>query len=182
MIPFARGKSRSLSIEAIVQRMNDLSLQGVNEMVLTGVHIGDYIDESSGEKLVLEDLVEAVLTKTKVPRIRLTSLEPIELSERLLKLYKNNPRLCAHFHMSIQSATTKTLAAMKRKYTSQEVSESLINIKKILPNAFVGMDVIVGFPGESEEEFLDTYNRLENLPWTQTVSYTHLTLPTICSV
>ncbi len=167
VIPFARGKSRSLSINAIVERMNDLSLQGVNEMVLTGVHIGDYMDESTGKKLVLEDLVEQVLLKTTVPRIRLTSLEPIELSARLLDLYKNNPRLCPHFHMSIQSATTKTLSAMKRKYTSDDVRKSLSDIKANLPNAFVGMDVIVGFPGETEDDFMDTYKTLESLPWSQ---------------
>lgn len=167
VIPFARGKSRSLTIDAIVGRMNELSLAGVNEMVLTGVHIGDYIDESGDSKLVLEDLVEQVLLKTTVPRIRLTSLEPIELSDRLLSLFKNNSRLCPHFHMSIQSATTKTLTAMKRKYSSEDVIKSMNDIKKEIPNAFVGMDVIVGFPGETEEDFMDTYNCLASLPWNQ---------------
>ncbi len=159
VIPFARGKSRSLSIEALVDRVNGLYDKGFGEVILTGVHVGDYEDG-------LENLVETLLLKTKMPRFRLTSLEPIELSERLLDLHQD-PRLCPHFHMSIQSATTRTLQRMKRKYTSEDVEKSLNAIARRLPHAFVGMDVIVGFPGETEEEFLDTYQRLSALPWTR---------------
>lgn len=167
VIPFARGKSRSLSIEDITSRINELTASGINEVVLTGVHIGDYIDSSSGKDLLLEDLVEQVLLKTKVPRIRLTSLEPIELSDRLLELYKHNSRLCPHFHMSIQSANTKVLSDMKRKYSEIDVVDSFHRIKKALPNAFIGMDVIVGFPGETESEYQTTYNNLKESPWNQ---------------
>ncbi len=161
VIPFARGKSRSISILELVKRVNDLHVSGVQEAVLTGVHIGDYED---GEKR-LEDLVETLLAKTKLPRFRLSSLEPIEISPRLLELYKD-PRLCPHFHMSIQSANTKVLSDMKRKYTSADVESALQEIAKI-PDVFVGMDVIAGFPGETEDEFADTYNRLARLPWTR---------------
>ena len=162
VIPFARGTSRSTTIADIVQRINDLSQQGMQEVVLTGIHIGDYEDKD----LRLVDLVEHVLQKTNIPRIRLTSLEPKELSPRLLKLYANE-RLCAHFHMSIQSAESKILSEMKRNYTAQDVVDSLKNISECVPNAFVGMDVIVGFPGESEVEFLETFTRLEKSPWTK---------------
>lgn len=159
VIPFARGKSRSLTIEAIRQRVQDLLQNGVREVVLTGVHIGDY-------EFGLENLIEDLLLQTRLPRLRLTSLEPIELSDRLLELF-SDPRLCPHFHMSIQSATTSVLSRMKRKYGAGEVANSLQIIAQHVPNAFVGMDVIVGFPGEGEDEFSETYERLQNLPWTK---------------
>ncbi len=165
VIPFARGKSRSLSVESIVNRLNELSEMGVKEAVLTGVHIGDYLDESTNSGL--EDLVEQVLEQTKMPRLRLTSLEPIELTPRLLSLFKASDKLCPHFHMSIQSAHTGTLAAMKRKYTAGDVIDCFQRIKTELPHAFVGMDVIVGFPGETEQDFLTTYQNLERSSWAQ---------------
>ncbi|MCB0412408.1 MAG: MiaB/RimO family radical SAM methylthiotransferase, partial [Bdellovibrionales bacterium] len=162
VIPFARGKSRSLSIKNLVQRVQALYQQGVREVVLTGVHIGDYEDVN----LKLEDLIETLLKKTFMPRFRLSSLEPVELSDRLLELYQD-PRMCPHFHMSIQSAQTKVLKDIKRNYGAQEVEESLEKIALRLPRAFVGMDVIVGFPGESEAEFQETHDRLASLPWTR---------------
>src|SRR5690606_293271 len=114
----------------------------------------------------LEDLVEAMLVKTKMPRFRLSSLEPVELSERLIELYSDD-RMCPHFHMSIQSANSEVLAQMKRKYTQDDVKRSLLKIEKHVKNAFVGMDVITGFPTESEEQFEDTYKTLTDLPWTK---------------
>ena len=163
VIPYARGKSRSLEVNELVQSIQRLTDEGVHEVVLTGVHIGDY-EGANGE--TLEDLITAVLDQTTVPRIRLGSLEPIELTDRLMSLYAN-PRLCAHFHMSIQSAHTRVLKDMKRKYTSTDVEVALQKIKAQLPDAFVGMDVITGFPGESDEDFQETYDRLSALPWTR---------------
>ncbi len=162
VIPFARGKSRSIPVAEIVSRISTLQKQGVSEVVLTGVHIGDYEDQNWD----LSGLVAAVLEKTTLPRLRLSSLEPVELTPALLELYKND-RLCPHFHMSIQSANTQTLTMMKRHYNSEHVEQALMAIKSQLPQAFVGMDVIAGFPGETEDEFHDTYQRLERLPWTR---------------
>jgi threonylcarbamoyladenosine tRNA methylthiotransferase MtaB len=163
VIPFARGKSRSITIAEIVRRVNDLYQQGIREAVLTGVHIADYQD---GQKQ-LEDLVEALLQNTEMPRFRLSSLEPGELSPRLLAMYAAEPRLCRHFHMSIQSANSKVLKEMKRQYTAEAVEESLLAIAEKVPGAFVGMDVIAGFPGETDDEFLDSIERLKRLPWTK---------------
>lgn len=167
VIPFARGKSRSLSIPFLVDKINEFNAQGLSEVVLTGVHIGDYewVNEEE-KKFLLEDLVEELLLKTKIPRIRLSSLEPIELTPRLLDTYSDE-RMCPHFHMSIQSANTKVLKDMKRKYSAQDVEDALNRIYKKLTNAFVGMDVIAGFPGESDEEHQDTISRLKNTPWTR---------------
>lgn len=166
IIPYARGKSRSISIADLVSRVNDLYAEGSREVVLTGVHIGDYEDEVGNKKYVMEDLIENLLTRTKMPRFRLSSLEPVEVSERLLDLYQD-PRLCPHFHMSIQSANTDVLFHMKRKYTQEDVRKSLLAIADRVPGAFVGMDVITGFPTESEDQFQDTYNTLAELPWTK---------------
>jgi threonylcarbamoyladenosine tRNA methylthiotransferase MtaB len=166
VIPFARGKSRSISVDGLISRIKELRTQGIMEFVLTGVHIGDYEDEKNGKKLLLHDLISEVLERTDVPRLRLSSLEPVELDSRLLALFKND-RLCPHFHMSIQSANTQILSAMRRKYDAGAVESALHSIARELPNSFVGMDVIAGFPGEGEAEFADTYERLASLPWTR---------------
>jgi threonylcarbamoyladenosine tRNA methylthiotransferase MtaB len=162
IIPYARGKSRSITISDLVKKVNELSQLGHQEVVLTGVHIGDYED---GDKKI-EDLVEALLKMTPVQRFRLSSLEPIEVSDRLLELYQD-PRLCAHFHMSIQSANTEVLHQMKRKYDQAEVRHALLKIEKNVKNVFVGMDVISGFPTETLEQFEDTFLTLADLPWTR---------------
>ena len=161
IIPYARGKSRSISIAHIVEKVNQVVAEGKKEVVLTGVHIGDYEDNGKN----MDDLVEAVLAKTTISRIRLSSLEPIEISDRLLAMYAN-PRLCAHFHMSIQSADTETLHQMKRKYSENEVEAMLHKISNV-KDVFVGMDVIAGFPSETEEQFENTYKRLSETPWTR---------------
>lgn len=173
VIPFARGKSRSIPTNELVKRVRELHDRGIQEIVLTGVHIGDYEDDSpaagrpaAGDIKRLEDLIESLLKFTEIPRIRLSSLEPIELTPRLLELF-NDERMCPHFHMSIQSANTKVLSDMKRKYSAREVEWALETIHAQFPDAFVGMDVIAGFPGETDEEFLDTYTRLAKLPWTR---------------
>jgi threonylcarbamoyladenosine tRNA methylthiotransferase MtaB len=166
IIPYARGKSRSIPMEVLIRRIQDLHANGVSEIVLTGVHIGDYEDPNRKIPNGLEDLIENVLKKTQIPRIRLTSLEPPEVTDRLLDLYSDE-RLCPHFHMSIQSAQTQVLADMKRKYTQREVETSLQRIYQQVPNVFIGMDVIVGFPTESVAAFEDTHRVLNDLPWSK---------------
>jgi threonylcarbamoyladenosine tRNA methylthiotransferase MtaB len=166
IIPYARGKSRSIPISQLVNKINELEKSGIKEVVLTGVHIGDYEDSTLDQLKKIEDLVEAVLAKTKIPRFRLSSLEPIELSERLLSLFEND-RLCPHFHMSIQSADTEVLAQMKRKYTEFDVRKSLTAINEKVKNAYVGLDVIAGFPSETDEQFENTYKVLSETAWTR---------------
>lgn len=166
IIPYARGKSRSIPITQLINKIKDLEINGIKEVVLTGVHIGDYEDIVGNRSNTLEDLVESILKSTSIPRIRLSSLEPIELSKRLLGLYENN-RLCRHFHMSIQSANTEVLSLMKRKYSQQEVRDSLNNIRLLFNEAYIGMDVIAGFPTETDEQFENTYKTLSELPWTR---------------
>ena len=161
VIPFARGKSLSRSMKSLTEAVLQLEDRGVVEAVLTGVHIGDYKDGDKG----LEDLLMALLKNTGIPRIRLTSLEPVEITERLLDCYTDD-RLCPHFHISLQSASSSVLKAMKRSYGRKETQTAFERIKKALPKAFVGMDVIVGFPAESRENFEESYNLLKDHSWT----------------
>jgi len=162
IIPFARGRSRSLSVSHLVDQINEKHSEGVHEVVLTGVHIGDYQDEERN----LYDLVSAILKNTDIPRIRLSSLEPVELSDSLLSLYQDE-RMCRHFHLSIQSGSTKILKNMKRNYTREDVQECLDKICKHTSDAFVGMDLIAGFPGETQKDFEDTYELFKENYWTQ---------------
>lgn len=166
VIPYARGTSRSLPFFNLLERVNELYDQGYREVVLTGVHIGDYKDKVEGSVVGLEELVEGVLKSTPMPRVRLSSLEPPELTPRLLELY-TDPKMCAHFHMSIQSASTKVLKDMKRQYSFEHVERALLDIEKTVPHAFVGMDIIVGFPTETDQDFHKTHERLVDLPWSK---------------
>lgn len=166
IIPYARGKSRSIPVDILVHRIKELEKEAVGEVVLTGVHIGDYKSEKGSQSVGLEALIEAILEQTSIPRIRLTSLEPVELTDRLMDLFAHD-RLCPHFHMSIQSAEDQVLRDMKRNYLAQDVEKSLFKIQHRTPGAYVGMDVIVGFPSETEESFQKTFELLKNTPWTR---------------
>ena len=162
IIPFARGKSQSLPLKHLVESVKGFVDSGVEEIVLTGVHIGDYSDGESR----LEDLVQALLNQTSLKRLRLTSLEPVELTEKLMECYEDS-RMCPHFHLSIQSASSPVLKAMRRKYGRKDVEQALSLIQKKVPGAFVGMDVIAGFPDETDYYFEETYGVLKESPWTQ---------------
>ena len=163
VIPLARGRSRSLDAAKIVAEVTALEAQGVKEVVLTAIHAADY--ESDG--LDFTGLVEKVLAETKIARVRLTSLDPAEIPDRLLNLMQSEPRLCPHFHVCLQSASSSVLKSMKRGYGAESVEERLLAIAERLPHAYVGMDVIAGFPTESEEDFEESLARLERLPWTR---------------
>jgi len=163
VIPLARGRSRSLSADQVVKEVHEAVAAGVKEVVLTAIHAADY--DSSG--LDFTGLVEKVLAETSVPRLRLTSLDPAEIPDRLLELMETNSRLCAHFHVSLQSAGSRVLEAMKRGYRAEHIEDRLAQIHRRLPHAYVGMDLIAGFPGETEEEFQEALDRLVKLPWTR---------------
>lgn len=166
VIPLARGRSRSLPAGQVVDEVRALVAEGLREVVLTAIHAADY--ESDG--LDFTGLVEKILRETPVTRLRLTSLDPAEIPDRLLALMEAEPRLCPHFHVSLQSAHGRVLQAMKRAYGPAEIEDRLLAIARRLPHAYVGMDVIAGFPGETEQEFAEGLALLERLPW----SYAHV--------
>ncbi len=163
IIPMARGRSRSLPAEQVIREVNEALRAGVKEIVLTAIHAADYASHG----LDFTGLVERILKETKVKRLRLTSLDPAEITDRLLDLMMEDPRLCPHFHVSVQSASSGVLSAMRRGYSAEKLEERLETISRRLPHAYVGMDLIAGFPGESDEDFEEAFARLERLPWTR---------------
>lgn len=164
IIPYARGKSRSVRAGAILEEIKRLSEQGVNEVVLTGTNIADYGKEFDSS---LEDLIEAILAHTSIPRLRLTSLDPSEISDRILGLITPGGRLMPHIHVSLQSPVSRVLRAMKRNYRSEEVRDALQRIYARSSDIFVGMDVIAGFPSETAAEHAEALRILEETPWTR---------------
>ena len=161
IIPLARGRSRSLPAHRVVEEVHAAQDQGVKEVVLTAIHAGDYRDG----KRSFFSLVREVLEKTDIPRIRLTSLDPAEINEELYALMAENSRLCPHFHVSVQSMSSKVLASMKRVYDADRAEECLWQIQERFPHAFVGMDMITGFPTEGEDDWAETMLRLQRSPW-----------------
>jgi threonylcarbamoyladenosine tRNA methylthiotransferase MtaB len=163
VIPLARGRSRSLPSAQVVAEVQALTERGVKEVVLTAIHAADY----GSDGLTFTGLVEKVLRETKIARLRLTSLDPAEIPDSLIELMAREPRLCPHFHVSLQSANSRVLEGMKRGYRAEAIEDRLTAIAARLPHAFVGMDIIAGFPGETDDEFEDSFRRLERLPWTR---------------
>lgn len=166
-IPLARGKSRSLASESVLSEFKELINSGYKEIILTGVNVGDY------GKLLNTDLYKLLINMVKVPgnfRIRISSIEPNLLSDEIIDLVAENEKMCNHFHIPLQSGSPKILKLMQRRYTAEYYYDLIYKVKDKIRDAGIGVDVIVGFPGEKEEDFLDTYNLLKELP----VSYLHV--------
>jgi threonylcarbamoyladenosine tRNA methylthiotransferase MtaB len=147
----ARGESRSRDLAEIIEEIRDLHKAGYQEAVLTGVHLGSY-GEDIGQTDGLSTLAKAVLDETDIPRVRLSSLEPWGISDRLLSLWKN-PRLCQHLHLPLQSGCDATLRRMIRRTSQAEFRALIQSIRELVPDMAIATDVIVGFPGETDEEF-----------------------------
>ncbi len=163
IIPFARGRSRAMSIKRILERANYLLDHGFKEIILTGVNIGEY-ENNTSEKLA--DLVEQLLALPKLERLRLSSVEPNTIDDRLFTVMQSSDKFLDHFHIPLQSGDDSILARMRRHYDSNFYRQLIFKIKDAFPDAGIGADIIVGYPGESEEQFLNTYNFLEELPIT----------------
>ena len=153
IVPTVRGRERSIPVDDIVATANSYADMGCQEVVLTGTQLGSYGFDL--EDMNIAGLVGALIDRTEVPRIRISSLQPRDISEELLELWKN-PRLCPHFHVPLQSGSDLILKRMRRRYTSAEFQRSVRHIKKAVPGVAVTADVIVGFPGETQSDFEDT--------------------------
>ncbi len=163
IIPFARGRSRAITVADAVLEAKKLVSQGFKEIVLTGVNIGEY-EQTSGEKL--HDLVAQVLAVEGLERFRLSSVEPNTITDELIEVLKSSPKVLDHFHIPLQSGDDDILKEMRRKYTVADYKKVIGKLMAAFPNAGIGADVIVGFPGETKEQFDNTFNLLKELPMT----------------
>jgi len=152
IVPFARGASRSIEIEAVITRLRRLGELGYREVVLTGVHLGLY-GADLRPRVDLADLVEAIAALRPLPRVRLSSIDPPEVSGRLLAIMARSDVLCPHLHVPVQAGADRTLRRMRRRYDTGLVRDRLSEIRSVLPDAGLGTDVIAGFPGETAEDF-----------------------------
>jgi len=163
IIPFARGRSKAISIEGALNNAKELIANGFKEIVLTGVNIGEY-ETSSGEKLT--DMVRSLLELDGLERLRLSSVEPNTITDELLEVFKSSPKFKDHFHIPLQSGDDEILKNMRRKYTVADYKKVINKIITAFPNAGIGADIICGFPGETKEQFENTYNLVKELPLT----------------
>ena len=172
-IPMARGVSRSDTIENIIKNAQEISERGIKEIVLTGVNIGDYGKGEFGNKRhehTFLDLITELDKVNGIERIRISSIEPNLLKDEAIELVANSRSFVPHFHIPLQSGSDDILKKMKRRYLTKLYTDRINKIRKTIPHCAIGVDVIVGFPGETEEYFLETYRFLNQLP----ISYLHV--------
>ena len=172
-IPMARGKSRSDSIENVVNNANALAANGVKEIVLTGVNLGDFGKGPEGDKKHAEtffDLVQELEKVDGIERYRISSIEPNLLTNDIIAFVAQSNKFMPHFHIPLQSGSNEILATMRRRYKRELYADRVSLIKTLMPHCAIGVDVIVGFPGESEEHFNETLNFLHELD----ISYLHV--------
>ena len=166
-IPMARGKSRSMNPDKVISEFKKLIDQGYKEIILTGVNVGDY---GKNYKTDLHSLLKRMIAIPGDFRIRISSIEPNLLSDDILNLTSDSEKLCNHFHIPLQSGSKKILKLMQRRYKIEDYRKLIFKAKNSVEDLGIGVDVIVGFPGETEEDFLETYNFINELP----VSYLHV--------
>lgn len=172
-IPLARGISRSDALENVLKNAYEISQQGIKEIVLTGVNIGDYGKGEFGNKKhehTFLDLVKALDEVEGIERLRISSIEPNLLKNETIEFVSKSRTFVPHFHIPLQSGSNEILGKMKRRYQREVYVDRVENIRKEMPHACIGVDVIVGFPGETDEHFLETYNFLNELD----ISYLHV--------
>jgi len=169
-IPLARGKSRSDSIENIKKSALEIAETDVKEIVLTGVNIGDFGIQAGKRKERFLDLVKTLDSVEGIDRFRISSIEPNLLNNEVIDYVSQSERFVPHFHIPLQSGSNKILRSMRRRYLRELYEDRVNKIKQLMPNCCIGVDVIVGFPGETEEDFLETYNFLNELD----ISYLHV--------
>ncbi|MEG0297856.1 MAG: tRNA (N(6)-L-threonylcarbamoyladenosine(37)-C(2))-methylthiotransferase MtaB [Clostridium sp.] len=167
LIPYARGAVCSKEPSKVIEEVNKLADHGFKEIILSGIHTASYgVDLEGGVDLI--SIIEEIQKVEGIERIRIGSIEPAFFSESNIERIKKLTKLCPHFHLSLQSGCDATLKRMNRRYSAAEYKEAVENLRKIMPIASVTTDVIVGFPGETEEEFKETYEFLKDIKLTKT--------------
>jgi len=169
-IPMARGKSRSNTIENVVKQAREIGQQGVKEIVLTGVNLGDFGITADGRQETFFELCKALDEVEEVKRYRISSIEPNLLSNEIIELVSKSKKFMPHFHIPLQSGSNKILGLMRRRYQRELYADKINYIKQLIPDCGIGVDVIVGFPSEGDAEFQETFEFLHALD----VSYLHV--------
>ncbi|MBU0768685.1 MAG: tRNA (N(6)-L-threonylcarbamoyladenosine(37)-C(2))-methylthiotransferase MtaB [Proteobacteria bacterium] len=169
IVPYARGRSRSMPLEGVLKNIHCLKQAGFHEVVLTGVHLGAYgLDLSPQTSLTA--LLDHIRESNAMDRVRLSSIEPHELTQDIIKLVAETEIFCDHFHIPLQSGDDRILEKMHRPYTSSFFIDLIVKIKDQVPDAAIGVDILIGFPGETEKAFENTYSLIEKLP----ITYLHV--------
>ena len=166
-IPLARGRSRNDSISNVIQQAKEIASKGVKEIVLTGVNTGDF-GKTTGETFL--ELIQELEKIDGIERFRISSIEPNLLTQEIIEWVAKSSKFVPHFHIPLQSGSDKILRLMRRRYVTELYASKIETIKQLMPDACIGVDVIVGFPDETDEDFLDTYNFINSLD----VSYLHV--------
>lgn len=166
-IPLARGKSRNMPVERIAEQAREVAIRGTKEIILTGVNSGDF-GKSTNESFY--DLITTLEKVEGIERFRISSIEPNLITSDVISFVAGSAKFLPHFHIPLQSGSNKILGLMKRRYNRELFAEKIAQIRKFIPNVFIGIDVIVGFPGESDQDFKETYHFLED----QNPAFIHL--------
>ncbi len=166
-IPMARGKSRSPKIEDVIKHINRLENNNTKEIILSGINVGDF-GRNNNESFI--DLLNEINKQTEIPRIRISSIEPNLINDEIIELISSNKKFMPHLHIPLQSGSNPILRKMKRKYTVEMYKDKINKIKNKIEGCTIGVDIMTGFPGETEECFNDTYSLLNDLP----ISYLHV--------
>lgn len=159
-IPMARGKSRNIPISQVVEQANQIAQQGVKEVILTGVNTGDF-GRTTGETFL--SLLKTLEEVQGIERYRISSIEPNLITDDIIEFVATSQKFLPHFHIPLQSGSNNVLRHMKRRYNSELFAQRVKKIKQAIPNVFVGVDVIVGFPGETDENFIESFNLLKDI-------------------
>lgn len=159
-IHYARGSSRNMPIAELVEEAKLIAAAGQKEIVITGVNTGDF-GRTTGEKFI--DLLRALNEVEGIERYRISSIEPNLITDEIIEFCAQSPKFVPHFHIPLQSGSTRILGLMRRRYTAEKYRDRIAKIRSLMPDAFIGIDVIVGFPGEGEEEFMESYRLLEQV-------------------
>ena len=166
IIPYARGRVRSRDLESIVKEVENLAANGYKEVVLTGIHVASYGKDIKDSDIKLLDVIKQINDIEGIERIRLSSVEPILFTDEFVEAVSTMDKVCPHYHLSLQSGCDETLKRMKRRYTTEEYKAIVDRLRAAIPNVSITTDVIVGFPGETNEEFDKTYEFLKDIELT----------------
>ena len=176
VIPYVRGRSRSLPLNQIIDEVSSLVSAGYREVVISGINLGRW-GRDFVKPLRFEDVIQEILRQTSLEKLRISSVEPMDWSDELIRMMTCSPRIAKHAHVPMQSGSDRVLRAMHRKYRPWHYREKLEKIRAAMPTAAIGADVMVGFPGESEAEFEETRRLIEELPFTYLHVFTYSSRP-----